>query len=261
MDPTRIEQYAQDLYKADLSRIPIEPLSARHATFSIGDAYAVQTAFIEKKLSQGGTIIGKKIGLTSKPIQTLFNVHEPDYGRLLSSMYVFEQDLVPLSQCIQPKVEGELALVLERDLDMEFVTEADVLRSVAFVVPAIEIIDSRIQNWNVGITDTIADNASSGMFVIGGKKTLLGNLDTRTLGMTLEHNGSIAVTGAGAAALGSPIKSAAWLANTLHNQGVGLHAGEIILTGALAGTVIPHPGDSVRVTIQKLGAVSVRFSA
>jgi 2-oxopent-4-enoate hydratase len=261
MDPTRRAHFAHELLHAEASRTPIPPLSAGHDAFTVDDAYAVQSEIIAVKREQGAVVIGRKIGLTSRPIQSLLGVHEPDFGQLLSTMHVHEREAVPVSRLIQPKAEGEIAFVMERDLDGAHVTEADVLRCTAYVSPAIEIIDSRIADWKITITDTVADNASSALFAIGGTKTSVTNLDLRTLGMALEHNGSVAVTGAGAAALGNPVTAVAWLANALRSHGDMLRAGDIVLSGALAGTVIPHPGDTVRVSIRHLGSVTVRFAS
>jgi len=257
--PDYIEIFAEELYSAEVNLTPIEPLTSRNGNITIEDAYKIQLKNVEKKLKKGLKIKGKKIGITSFAVQKMLNVNQPDFGYLFDAMYVEDGGVINLNRLIQPRVEGEIAFVLERDLKGPGVTEVDVLRATAFVVPSIEIVDSRIKDWKIKIQDTVADNASSGMFVIGSKKTLIDNLDLRCLGMILEQNGEVVVSGAGAASLGNPVKAVAWLANKLSEFGEYLRAGEIILSGALAQLVVPKKGDFFKVTIQKLGSVSVKF--
>jgi 2-keto-4-pentenoate hydratase len=261
MDQQELTRFAEDLFRADTTHTPMRPLTESSPALTPEQAYSVQTLYLEKKVARGAVMIGKKIGLTSRAIRLSLGVHEPDFGCLLSTMAVLDGGTIALSSLIQPKVEGEIAFVLARDLSAPFVTEADVLGATAFVVPALEIIDSRIADWKIALPDTIADNASSGMFVLGGKKTRIDGLDLRTLGMALYHNGALAVTGAGAACLGNPVTSVAWLANKLRSLGITLRAGEVILSGGLAATVTPAAGDWVSMRMQQLGEVSVRFSA
>ncbi len=254
-----IETFAEELFFAELNLKPIEPLTSRNGNLTIEDAYKIQLKNVEKKLSKGWKIKGKKIGITSLAVQKMLNVNQPDFGYLFDTMYVEDGGVVKIDKLIQPRVEGEIAFVMERDLKGPGITEADVLKATAFVVPSIEIVDSRIKDWKIKIQDTIADNASSGMFVLGGKKTLVDNLDLRCLGMILEQNGEVVVSGAGAASLGNPVKAVAWLANKLSEFGEYLRSGEIVLSGALAQLVVPKKGDFFKVTIQKLGSVSVKF--
>jgi len=254
-----VDDYSKELRDAEQQRVQIEPLTGCEPSITLADAYAIQNNGMARKLANGNVHLGWKIGLTSKPIQQMLGVSEPDFGRLLSSMYVYEFDTVQLASLIQPRAEGEIAFVLETDLAKDFVTEADVLRATSFVVPCIEIIDSRIQDWKIAIQDTVADNASSGLFVHGGKRSSVEGLDLKTLGMVVEKNEEVHATGAGAAALGNPVKSVAWLANTLRSFGQSLAAGDIILSGGLAATVTPTTGDVIRVSIQRLGSVTVRF--
>ena len=254
-------RFADELFRADSSRTAMRPLTETAPDITPEQAYSVQILYLEKKVARGAVVIGKKIGLTSKAIREALHVNEPDFGCLLDTMAVLDGGTVSLSTLIQPKVEGEIAFVLDRDLNASFITEADVLRCTAFVVPALEIIDSRIADWKIALPDTIADNASSGMFVLGGKMNTLDRLDLRTLGMAVYHNGALAVTGAGAACLGNPVTSVAWLANKLRSLGMTLRAGEVILSGGLAATVTPTAGDWISMRMQQLGDVSVRFSA
>lgn len=261
MTSQRVEQYAEELDQALGARQPIEPLSARGAVLDLATAYAVQDAFIARRKSRGARVVGKKIGLTSAAIRTALGVDEPDFGVLLDTMHVPEHRPVPLSALIQPKVEGEIAFVLDRDLDDPYVNEATVLRATAFVMPALEIIDSRITDWRITLGDTIADNASSGMFVLGGTATPVDGLDLRHIGMSFFHNGALISTAAGAACLGNPVAAVAWLANTLRGYGGMLRAGDVILSGGLAAPVIPAAGDWIEMHMQALGIVTARFEA
>ncbi|MFN3133977.1 MAG: 2-keto-4-pentenoate hydratase [Candidatus Kryptonium sp.] len=254
-----VETFANELYQAELSLKPIEPLTSRDGNITIEDAYKIQLKNVKRKLETGLKIKGKKIGITSFAVQRMLNVNQPDFGYLFDTMYVEDGGVVKLDSLIQPRVEGEIAFVMEKDLKGPEVTVADVLKATAFVVPSIEIVDSRIKDWRIKIQDTIADNASSGLFVLGGKKTIVDNLDFRCLGMILEQNGEVVVSGAGAASLGNPVKAVAWLANKLAEFGEYLRAGEVVLSGALAQLVVPKKGDFFKVSIQKLGSVSVKF--
>jgi 2-oxopent-4-enoate hydratase len=254
-----IEIFADELYQAEVNRNPIEPLTSRNGSLTVEDAYKIQLKNVDRKIKKGWRIKGKKIGITSLAVQRMLNVNQPDFGYLFDTMYVEDGGVIKIDTLIQPRVEGEIAFVMEKDLKGPGVTEADVLRATAFVVPSIEIVDSRIKDWKIKIQDTIADNASSGLFVVGGKKTVVDNLDFRCLGMILERNGDVVVSGAGAASLGNPVKAVAWLANKLSEFGEYLRAGEIVLSGALAQLVVPKRGDFFKVTIQKLGSVSVKF--
>lgn len=254
-----IETFADELYQAELNLRPIEPLTSRNGNITVEDAYKIQLKNVKRKLETGLKVKGKKIGITSFAVQRMLNVNQPDFGYLFDSMYVEDGGVVNLDSLIQPRVEGEIAFVMEKDLKGPGVTEVDVLRATAFVVPAIEIVDSRIKNWKIKIQDTIADNASSALFVLGGKKTLVDNLDFKCLGMILEQNGEVVVSGAGAASLGNPVRAVAWLANKLAEFGEYLRAGEIVLSGALAQLVVPRRNDFFKVTIQKLGSVSIKF--
>jgi 2-keto-4-pentenoate hydratase len=187
-------------------------------------------------------------------------VSEPDFGVLLDDMFVEEGDEVPLDTMIQPRVEAEMAFFLDRDLAGPGVTTADALRAIAGVLPAIEIVDSRIADWRIGLADTVADNASSGRVVLGGRLTPVTALDLRLGGVLLYRNGIAIESGAGAAALGNPARCVAWLANKLGTLGAGLRAGDIVLPGAVHKMVPVQPGDVFRAEFAHLGAVTVRFS-
>jgi 2-oxopent-4-enoate hydratase len=203
--------------------------------------------------------VGKKIGLTSRAVQKQLGVSEPDFGYLISSMNVPMGETVSRSTLLQPRVEGEAVFVLKRSLKGPGITVADVARATDFVLPCIEIIDSRVKDWRIKIQDTVADNASSALFVLGTEPRRLGNSDLREAGMALRVNGEVLSTGCGAACLDHPALAVAWLANALGKFGVALEAGELILSGAFGPVVPVSAGDRVEVEISGLGAVHCYF--
>lgn len=257
--PDLIQTLGDELYRAFSERTTVEPLTNRHPGLSIEDAYLIQQRMIARRLEQGERVIGKKIGVTSQAVMDMLGVYQPDFGYMLDGMMVADGDAVPMDTLIQPKAEGEIAFVLKRDLEGPGVTNADVLRATDFVMPCFEIVDSRIRDWKIRIQDTVADNASCGVFVLGSTAADPRKLDLTTCGMVLEKNGRIVGTGAGAAALGSPINAVAWLANTLGKLGIGLKAGEVILSGALAAMCPVQAGDQFRVRLGGIGICSVSF--
>ena len=254
-----IRNIALELMVAEQKKIPIEPLSKQHHGLDIKTAYTIQLAIIEERLKKGEQVVGKKIGLTSKPMQQLLGIDEPDYGHLFSNMLVLENGCIKRDQLLQPKIEGEIAFVLNKDLKGPGVTVADICNATDGVMPAIEIVDSRIRNWEITLVDTIADNASSALFMIGDRMVHLQNLDIKHIGMILEKNGEIVNTGAGAAVLSNPISSVAWLANKLSEFDVFLRAGEIILSGALSAAVSAEKNDIFNVSFHTLGSLTVKF--
>lgn len=255
----QISQISGALLAAEEQRAPIAPLTETYGTLSIEDAYKIQIDGIQRKLASGRSIVGKKIGLTSVAMQKLLGVSEPDYGHLLDHMLVMEGIAVPRSELLLPKVEGEIAFVLDKALKGPGVTIADVLRASAGVMPAIEIVDSRIRDWKIKLPDTIADNASSARFVVGSRLLPATTIDLRLVGMVFEKNGEIMSTGAGAAVWGHPAAAVAWLANQLSTFDIALEAGEIILSGALTAAVDAQAGDFFHVAFQDLGTVGVKF--
>ncbi len=259
MDQKKINQYGDELYQALREVKPVEPLTAREPGIGIADAYNIQLRLIARRLQDGERVIGKKIGLTSKAVQTMLGVDQPDFGHLTSAMVYGDGASVPVSGLLQPRAEGEIAFILKRDLCGPGVTNADVLRATEAVMACFEIVDSRVRDWKIKIQDTVADNASSGLFVLGDKAIDPRKLDLSLCGMTLEKNGEVVHTGAGAAALGSPVNCVAWLANTLGRLGITLKAGEVILSGALAAMVPAVPGDNMRTSIGGIGSASVLF--
>jgi len=258
-DEKIIDKIAKELFKAEKNRSVIEPITERYPNISIQDAYKIQLKVVDWKKKEGQIVVGKKIGLTSKQMQDLLGVHEPDYGHILDSMVFFEGDSLSFSQLIQPRVEGEIAFILNEDLEGPGVTVADVIRATEGVMASIEVIDSRIKDWKIKIQDTVADNASSACVVLGGRMFSARRLDLRYLGMVLEKNGEIVATGAGAAVLGNPCQSVAWLANKLSEFNISLKAGEIVMSGSLTAAVKVNPGDVIRVTFDRLGSVTAKF--
>ena len=259
MDKSKIEHYGDELYNALITRTAVAPLTDREADITIEDAYQIQQRMIQRRLDAGETIIGKKIGVTSKVVMDMLKVNQPDFGMMTSGMVFNEGESIDTSTMIAPRAEAEVAFVLKSDLMGPGVTAADVLRATDFVVPCFEIVDSRIQDWKIKIQDTVADNASCGVFVLGDRVVSPLDVDLNTCGMVLEKNGEIVATGAGAAALGAPANAVAWLANTMGALGIPLKAGEVILSGSLAIMVPVQAGDSLRVTIGGIGGCSVRF--
>jgi 2-keto-4-pentenoate hydratase len=254
-----IESISRDLYRAERDRRTLRPITETYPEIDIDTAYKIQLGLIQLKAADGEKIVGKKIGLTSKAMQKMLNVDQPDYGHLLEAMVLDNGARVAISDLIQPKVEPEIAFVLDRDLQGPGVTPVQVLASTRFVVPAIEVIDSRIEGWKIKLCDTIADNASSARVVLGGPPRHVTQLDLRLIGMVMEKNGELAQTGAGAAVLGHPANAVAWLANAVGRFGVSLKAGEIIMPGALSAAVDVTAGDAIRVSFDGLGSVLAGF--
>jgi len=255
----QILEIGATLHRALATRIPIAPLTETWPGLSIDDAYRIQLAMVRHRLDAGERVIGKKIGVTSKVVMDMLDVRQPDFGHLLSGMVHPDGAAIQVSTLIAPKAEGELAFVLKEDLCGPGVTNADVLRATDCVLPCFEIVDSRIRDWKIRIQDTVADNASSGVFVLGDAALDPRGLDLGTVGMTLEKNGEIVATGAGAAALGHPANAVAWLANTLGRLGIALKKGEVILSGSLAAMVPVQAGDQLRITLGGIGSAGVRF--
>lgn len=259
LDENIIKKLAEELVEAESKRTPIQPITERYPEITIEDAYKIQLEVVRIKEQRGEKIVGKKIGLTSRQMQELLGVFEPDYGHIMDVMMCFEGNPIDTSQLIQPKVEAEIAFVLKDDLEGPGVTTAEVIMATEGVMPAIEVIDSRIKDWKIKIQDTVADNASIGRVVLGGRLTPVKDLDLRLIGMVFRKNGEIVSTSAGAAVLGNPAQSVAWLANKLAEYGVKLKAGEIVLSGSLISAVDVRSGDNVKAEFDRIGTVSAFF--
>lgn len=260
MNKEHILACGDELYQALVERKTLRPFTERFDDISVDDAYHISLRMMERRLAAGEKIIGKKIGVTSKAVQNMLNVHQPDFGYLTDKMAFNQGEEMPISeQLIQPRAEGEIAFILKKDLMGPGITNADVLAATECVMPCFEIVDSRIENWQIKIQDTVADNASCGLFLLGDNAVDPRKVDLVTCGMVVEKNGQIISTGAGAAALGSPVNCVAWLANTLGRFGIGLKAGEVILSGSLVPLEPVKAGDFMSVSIGGIGNASVRF--
>ena len=260
MNDDQIIVHGDELYNAFLTRRPVAPLLRRNPDITIADAYRIQERFVVRRLEAGETIVGKKIGATSKPVQDFLGVYQPDFGMLTSAMVHADGATIDLGALIQPKAEAELAFVLKDDLKGPGVTAMDVIRATDYVLPCFEIVDSRITDWTIKIQDTVADNASCGVFVLGTTKGDPRRLDITLAGMVLEKNGELFSTGVGAAVQGSPANAVAWLANTLGDLGIPFKAGEVILSGSQSALVPVADGDELVCTVGGLGSCRVRFS-
>ena len=238
---------------------PIPPLTSTYPDMTLEDAYAIQLSQVERRVKGGRVVKGHKVGLTSAAMQKMLGVDQPDYGHLFDDMFWPEYTPVPPTRFLQPRVEPEIAFVLKEDLRGPGVTIADAIRAVDFVLPSLELIDSRIRDWKIGLFDTIADNASSGAVVLGGHPSPLGHVDLRLVGCNLVKNGELVATGAGGAVLGSPLLALAWLANTVGARGVSLEAGHVVLPGSCTAAVSVAPGDTVTATFGGLGTVTAVF--
>ena len=251
---------AEQLYQAEKNATPIDPLTETYPGLTVEQAYAIQLEGVAiRRERDSRKVIGKKIGLTSIAMQKLIGVDEPDYGHLFDHMLVSEGEPILCSRLLQPKVEGEVAFVLNKRLQGPGVTIAEVLRATEGVMASIEIVDSRVRDWKIKLADTIADNASSARFVVGSRLVCPGEVDLRLLGMVFEKNGEVVNTGAGAAVLGHPAASVAWLANKLGKFAIALEEGEIILSGAVTAAVDARAADCFLISFQGLGTVGVRF--
>lgn len=256
----QVSQIAEALLGAADRREPIEPLTDTYSSIRVEEAYRIQLETVKARLASGRTVIGKKIGLTSPVMQQMFNVMEPDYGHLFDDMLSYQGEPIAASRFMQPRIEGEIAFVMDRDIQGPGLTPTEVLRATAGVVASLEIVDSRIRDWKIKIQDTVADNASSGALVIGAAMVVPAGIDLRHAGFVFTKNGKVVGTAAGAAVLGSPAQSVAWLANKLGEFGIGLKAGEIVLSGAACAAVPIQAGDSIHLVVDRIGEVSCFFA-
>jgi len=250
---------ADVLVEAERTRVAVAPLTETFPGIDVVDAYEIQLRNIRRRLDAGARVGGHKVGLSARAVQVSLGVDEPDYGHLLDDMFVDEGATVPAGRFCQPRAEIEVAFVLGRPLSGPGVTAADVLRATEFLLPAIEIVDSRVLDWRIAIEDTVADNASAAALVLGGRPTRPTDVDPALLGAVLTRNGAIAETGCSGAVLGNPVVAVAWLANRVAAYGVRLEAGHVILAGACTRMVAVAAGDTVRGDFDGLGHVAVRF--
>ncbi|MSP72863.1 MAG: 2-oxopent-4-enoate hydratase [Myxococcales bacterium] len=244
-----VKAHGDALFEALRTRTPISPLKARFPSLDIETAYAIQRRFIDRRLGLGERIIGKKIGVTSLAVQRFLDVHQPDFGVLTDAMHLEDGAVIPASRTlIAPKCEGEVAFRLAADLRGPGITADDVLGAIDYAVPCFEIVDSRIRDWKIRIEDTIADNASCGVFVTSKTRLSAHDIDWVHTPLTVSKNGAPLSSGTGEFALGSPLICVAWLANTLGALGVPLLKGELILSGSLVALEPALPGDSFQLS-------------
>lgn len=260
----RLTTIAEQLWQAEQTGEPTAPVRDLIAELAGGDdlltlAYRIQQVNTQRRIDGGGRLVGRKIGLTSLAVQRQLGVDSPDFGALFADMAVGDGQEIAWSRLMQPKAEAEIALVLERDLPHEKHTVADLIGATAYALPAIEVVGSRIANWDIRLADTVADNASSGLFVLGTRPVRLARLDLAGCGMSMERRGEPVSVGAGAACLGNPLNAAVWLADTLARLGTPLRAGDVLMTGALGPMVAVQPGDVFTAQIEGLGSVSAVF--
>ncbi|MCW2248496.1 2-keto-4-pentenoate hydratase [Azospirillum fermentarium] len=260
LETAAVQDAADRLWAAHGSGTPCGPLAGLLAPGDVDAAYAVQEINTRRWLDQGRVPAGRKIGLTSLAVQTQLGVDQPDYGMLFTDMAVPDGEAIPRRRLIQPKAEAEVAFVLGRDLTSEHITLADVIRAVEFALPAIEVVDSRIRDWKITITDTVADNASSGLYVLGGPPRRLDGLDLYGCAMEMDSGGTVVSSGTGAACLGHPLNAVLWLARVMVRAGRPLKAGDTVLSGALGPMVPVTWGSVVEARIQGLGSVRAAFA-
>ena len=260
---TSVETVALALREAELSKNAIAPVRPQLGGESadVNIAYAVQEANTQRALAEGRLLVGRKIGLTSVAVQKQLGVDSPDFGMLFADMSYGDGEAIPAGLLIQPKVEAEIALIINKDLTQEKHTYADIISATEYALPAVEVVDSRIENWKISLIDTVADNASSAAYVLGSRPVKLENLDLVNCRMTMTRAGEVVSQGVGKACLSNPLNAAVWLADEMVRRGRPLLAGDIILTGALGPMVVAHAGDEFLVEIEGFGSVTAAFAA
>lgn len=260
MTPELARQWAQALYDARANGKPIAPFTDTDPSLDMDDGYAIQRELLAMILADGDTVIGHKVGVTSKPMQRMLGVDSPDHGPVLSSTVYRNGDTIPLDRFIAPKIEAEIVFVLGSALRGPGVSLDEARAAISGVVAGLEIVDSRIEDWRIKLADTVADLASNGAMALAEQVVPFTEIpDPRLVGMVLTRNGELVDTGAGAAALGDPVAVVAWLANVLGRNGIALQPGHLIMTGALHAAVPMNPGDEFVAEFDRLGSVLVRI--
>ncbi len=259
MSEERTARLAGELYAALRERRVVAPLIERHPDLTIDDAYAISLGFLARRRADGERVVGKKIGVTSKAVQDMLGVHQPDFGFLTNWMQTGEMIDVDAKALIAPRAEAEIAFVLKDSLAGPGVTAADVIAATDYIAPCFEIVDSRIRDWKIGIVDTVADNASCGVFVLGEARADPRDHDLPALHVTVTKNGAALSEGYGHAVQGDPAQAVAWLANTLGAYGVTLDAGDVILSGSLVPLEPAAKGDVFAMTLHGIGTCTARF--
>ncbi|MGG6898647.1 2-keto-4-pentenoate hydratase [Rhizobium sp. BR 315] len=255
-----IRQAADRLWEAEQTVRPCRPIRDIIPEKDIESAYAIQQHNIDRHIKAGRRVSGRKIGLTAKTVQQQMGVFEPDFGTLFSDMEYGHGSEIPFDRLIRPRVEAELMLVLDRDLDQDMINFSDVLRASAFAIAAIEVVDCRLIDWDIRIADTVSDNAAAGVYVLGASPKSILDGDMANCAMTLHRNGELVSSGRGEASLGHPVNAAVWLARTLKKLGSPLRAGDAILTGALGPMVDARPGDRFEARVEGFGNTVIHFS-
>ncbi|WP_225727683.1 MULTISPECIES: 2-keto-4-pentenoate hydratase [unclassified Nocardia] len=258
-DAVRTE-LAEELARAERDRVPIDPLITRYPDIDVVDAYEIQLINIRRRLDGGAKVVGHKVGLSSEAMQRMMGVDEPDYGHLLAEMEVREDIPVEAGRYLYPRVEVEVGFLLGADLPGENCTEADVLAATVAYAPAIELIDSRIKDWNIRLCDTISDNASSAGFVLGAGRVAPKDIDIKGIDALLTRNGAVVAEGRSDAVLGDPVIAVAWLARKVASFGVRLRAGDVVLPGSCTRAIDARPGDQFHAEFAGLGSVRLQFS-
>ena len=253
------ERYGAELYHALRDGRTVPPLIARDPSLTIDDAYAISLDALARRRADGERVIGTKIGVTSKAVQDMLGVHQPDFGFLTDRMLAKGVIDIAAHNLIQPRAEAEIAFILKAPLNGPGVTAAQVVAATEAIAPCFEIVDSRIEGWKIGIVDTVADNASCGVFVLGEARVDPRDFDLPALRVTVTKNGAPLSEGYGSAVQGDPAQAVAWLANTLGEYGVTLDAGDVILSGSLVPLEDARPGDVFEMTLEGVGTCEARF--
>lgn len=254
-----LDAAARALRESRRTRTPIARISETHGISGLDSAYAVAAINTAERLRSGARVVGKKVGLTSRAVQQQLGVDQPDFGVLFDDMEFLDGDAVPMARLMQPKAEAEIAFVVGRDLATPRPSYGEFLVALAYALPAIEIVDSAIESWKLTLVDTVADNASCGLYVLGNQPVEIGHLSLGEIGLQMDVNGATVSVGSGAACLGHPLRAAYWLARIMGERGEGLCAGEVILSGALGPMAAVQAGDQVVARIGALGSVGCRM--
>ena len=257
MTVTDAHAKARALYEARRTRVPIAPFTDEDPGLGMADGYAIQRELVPMLLADGDRVIGYKVGLTSKAMQTMIGVDSPDYGPVLASTVYRDGDEIPLNRFIAPKIEAEIVFVMGERLAGPGVTLADAARAISGARAGMEIVDSRIEDWRIKLADTVADLASNGAMAVSDEVVATDGLDSRLIQMTLTRDGEQIDSGTGEAALGDPVAVVAWLANVLGENGIALEPGHLVMTGALHAAVAMKPGEVYRADFDKLGSITV----